>query len=106
MFYFPSKYNRRPNGITFEVKNPADNSSLQEIKKGDVVTFTHLQHSRLSVPVSPSIYRIRKDVDWRDVVHNFYNNSKVEYNFAGIAFYYIIFYYIFIFYYSFIGMQF
>lgn len=39
-------------------------------KKGDVVTFWFESFSRNAVPVKPTIYRIRTDIAWKDVMHN------------------------------------
>jgi hypothetical protein len=46
-------------------------------KIGQVVTFSYETMARRDVPTNPKIYRVRDDVDWNDLVHNFYKEKKV-----------------------------
>jgi hypothetical protein len=39
-------------------------------KMGDIVTFEHEIFSRREIPTTPKIVRIRKDVNWEDVVRD------------------------------------
>lgn len=42
------------------------------IEAGDIVTLGYENHSPLGqVPVSATILRVRRDVSWEDVVHQF-----------------------------------
>ena len=43
---------------------------------GDVVSFSFEIYARRDVPARPTIYRIRTDVSWEDVVHNFHQENK------------------------------
>jgi hypothetical protein len=38
---------------------------------GDVVTFSYEINARQNLPVNPEIVRIRKDIEWEDVVANY-----------------------------------
>lgn len=56
----------------------ADNTILEapvafegeRLKKGDVVTFSYKSYSSNSIPVDPKVIRIRKDLEWRDVMRS------------------------------------
>lgn len=41
------------------------------VKIGDIVTFSYEVHSRRMLPVNMQIYRVRKDINWEEVVRNF-----------------------------------
>jgi hypothetical protein len=62
-----------PNGITFQVPQTALGDELlhTKVKKGDVVTVAFENYSRKSIPVNPKITRIRKDMTWENVLHEF-----------------------------------
>jgi hypothetical protein len=38
---------------------------------GDVVTFSFDNYARRDLPVNPKIYRVRTDISWDDVIHNY-----------------------------------
>ena len=54
-----------PDGIDFSIECYEG----LEIKKGDVVTFAYDQYSTQTIPLNPSILRVRKDISWEDVMH-------------------------------------
>ena len=45
-------------------------------KKGDVVTFSYDDYSRKALPVNPTIFQIRQDLAWDDVVRNFLREAR------------------------------
>jgi hypothetical protein len=69
----------RPNGVTF-VAAPATTalSSKWQLKPGDVVTF---KHKGIWVgskkPKAPTIYRLRPEKTWADVVASFQENKRI-----------------------------
>lgn len=63
----------RPNGSVFSVA--AQNVQV-EVKTGDVVTFSYESNSRRDAPVNPTIYRVRTDLSWDDVVLNFRKEKR------------------------------
>ena len=53
-------------------------ASKQQLKEGDVVTFTHRGFwLGNQTPKSPSIYRVRTDVSWSDVVDSFQHSKSL-----------------------------
>lgn len=40
-------------------------------EEGDIVSFSYDSFSRRLAPVNPTIFRIRKDIDWDDVIRNY-----------------------------------
>lgn len=66
-YYYRLILIRRPDGQVFEV--PPENSPADlQLKRGDVVTFTYDSLYRGSTPVNPTIYRIRTDLSWREIL--------------------------------------
>lgn len=59
----------RPNGLNLTV--PAQDVHAPNVKIGDVVTFSYESSIRRELPTNPSIYRIRSDLIWEDVVRSF-----------------------------------
>eukprot|EP00026_Physarum_polycephalum_P004297 Phypoly_transcript_04315.p1 GENE.Phypoly_transcript_04315~~Phypoly_transcript_04315.p1 ORF type:complete len:712 (-),score=56.46 Phypoly_transcript_04315:8-2143(-) len=57
-----------PNGTTLAV--PPEDSATKQIKIGDIVTFSYERVSRSDAPANPKIIRVRRDVDWDDVVYH------------------------------------
>jgi hypothetical protein len=63
----------RPNGITF-IAGPTTTvlASKWNLKPGDIVTFKHRGFwIGSNKPKSPTIYRVRQDRTWEDVVASF-----------------------------------
>eukprot|EP00026_Physarum_polycephalum_P001164 Phypoly_transcript_01165.p1 GENE.Phypoly_transcript_01165~~Phypoly_transcript_01165.p1 ORF type:complete len:960 (+),score=125.04 Phypoly_transcript_01165:678-3557(+) len=74
-----SYFLRMPNEIVFEVS--AENVKLEtKAKKGDIVTFSYDSYTNRNVPSNPTVYRIRTDVLWEDVVFNFEQNIAFSLN--------------------------
>eukprot|EP00026_Physarum_polycephalum_P002689 Phypoly_transcript_02697.p1 GENE.Phypoly_transcript_02697~~Phypoly_transcript_02697.p1 ORF type:complete len:777 (+),score=106.95 Phypoly_transcript_02697:66-2396(+) len=67
-----------PNGIAFHVPQTslADEMRNAKLKKGDVVTVAFEHYSRKSIPVNPRITRIRKDMTWQHVLHEFVKQQQ------------------------------
>jgi hypothetical protein len=63
-----------PEGQEFSI--PTEDVRIRTPAVGDVVSFTFESYARRDVPARPTIYRIRTDVSWEDVVHNFYQETK------------------------------
>eukprot|EP00026_Physarum_polycephalum_P002504 Phypoly_transcript_02511.p1 GENE.Phypoly_transcript_02511~~Phypoly_transcript_02511.p1 ORF type:complete len:789 (+),score=87.01 Phypoly_transcript_02511:70-2436(+) len=63
-----------PEGQEFSI--PMEDVRIRKPSVGDVVSFTFESYARRDVPARPTIYRIRTDVSWEDVVHNFYQETK------------------------------
>lgn len=64
----------RPSGVTFKVP-PHQFKFLAKPKLGDVVTFEYESFSRSEIPKNPKICRIRKDVEWEDILRNYARDS-------------------------------
>lgn len=41
---------------------------------GDIVTFSYQYYTKLLAPVNPKIERIRRDVSWAEILHDFSSN--------------------------------
>ena len=69
----------RPDGIEFTVPTPTD---VQQMKRGDVVTFSYTTYTAKSTPTQPRILRTRRDVSWDDVLrdHATQNTQKLTLN--------------------------
>ena len=63
-----------PEGQEFSV--PMEDVRIRMPSVGDVVSFSFEIYARRDVPARPIMYRIRTDVSWEDVVHNFYQENK------------------------------
>ena len=48
---------------------------IKNIAIGDIVSFSFETYSRRDTPVHPKILRIRQDITWQNVIHNFLHNS-------------------------------
>lgn len=59
----------RPDGKVFTV--PPQDVRIPKPSIGDVVTFSFDSYARRDLPVNPKIYRIRTDISWDDVQHNY-----------------------------------
>ena len=69
----------RPDGIEFTVPTPTD---VQQMKRGDVVTFSYTTYTAKSTPTQPRILHTRRDVSWDDVLrdHATQNTQKLILN--------------------------
>jgi hypothetical protein len=63
----------RPSGKTFEVHPQNVHISLSV---GDIVTFLYESQLRKDTSDNAIIYRIRRDVDWVDVVNQYHRDKK------------------------------
>lgn len=80
-----SNYNiSRPNQTTFNAKVPLTFRSQVRPQKGDVVSFSYWNFSFSGVPIKPQIYRIRYDLNWDKVVHDFGSLATSHQNANGI----------------------
>ena len=43
---------------------------------GEIVSFSFENHARRDLPVNPSIYRVRADLSWEDVLESFAKEKK------------------------------
>jgi hypothetical protein len=66
-FLFLNFFLCRPDGQIFEVARENVQEDIRP-KKGDIVSFTYDGLSRGGIPVHTTIYRIRTDVSWRELV--------------------------------------
>lgn len=58
---------------------PAENVTTQTWPAvGDVVSFSFESHARRDVPVLPSVFRIRTDLSWEDVLRNFEEDQEFQ----------------------------
>lgn len=93
-FFFFSQLNR-PNGKELEAVL-AQAYEGDQPKSGDVVTFAVTHFSKSKRPKQPRIFRIRKDLSWRDVQDNAlaYIPRKVSWNgtFSSSLFLFLLFY--------------
>ena len=64
IFFF--SYIFRTNGKTFTV--PRDDVHVPRLSLGDIVSFSYYVNTRHDIPTRPSVYRIRTDVEWDDVI--------------------------------------
>eukprot|EP00026_Physarum_polycephalum_P002644 Phypoly_transcript_02652.p1 GENE.Phypoly_transcript_02652~~Phypoly_transcript_02652.p1 ORF type:complete len:698 (+),score=61.56 Phypoly_transcript_02652:137-2095(+) len=55
-----------PNSVTFLV--PRKDVHIAKPSLGDIVSFSYDESSRLDIPNHPSVFRIRTDIEWDDVV--------------------------------------
>ena len=62
----------RPSGIEFTAPLPHD----VELKIGDVATFVYDNYSQWSIPVNPTILRLREDITWKDILFDYQRNSS------------------------------
>jgi hypothetical protein len=53
-------------------------------KAGEVISFTYENFAQSSIPIKPKIYRIRKDINWKDVVNSFLKDEKLKGNYNPI----------------------
>ena len=56
----------RPNGKTFTV--PRDDVHVPRPSLGDIVSFSYDENVRYDIPTRPSVFRIRTDIEWDDVI--------------------------------------
>eukprot|EP00026_Physarum_polycephalum_P002833 Phypoly_transcript_02842.p1 GENE.Phypoly_transcript_02842~~Phypoly_transcript_02842.p1 ORF type:complete len:838 (+),score=97.84 Phypoly_transcript_02842:84-2597(+) len=66
-----------PDGIIFEVPNQKFPENAVP-KKGEIVTFEYENYSKRSVPVGPTIVRVRTDLTWRDVVRQHFQDEQAK----------------------------
>lgn len=53
---------------------PPENMLLkQQLKPGDIVTFTFDSYSRRAAPVDPKITHKREDISWEDILDDYTN---------------------------------
>ena len=67
----------RPNGATFTVP-PHQCSTFPLPIAGDIVSFSYENFARSAIPIKPKIFRIRKDVNWKDVVNSYNHDQKLN----------------------------
>jgi hypothetical protein len=67
-------FSLRPDGRTFVV--PPDNVHVSRIAVGDVVTFSYNHHSQRHIPANPTVFKIRTDISWEDVVQLYFREQK------------------------------
>lgn len=67
----------RPSGLIFSV-----NESEVEIEPvvGNVVSFSYSYLLPSGNPVEPKVYRIREDVEWSDVLEDYYSDNPSSIN--------------------------
>jgi hypothetical protein len=83
-------YFLRPEGESFKVKlESVLLSPPTPLQIGDVVTFSYDNYTRYSLPVDPKIYRVRPDLDWKDVLRNFHEQSQSQ-TLNGMTFYVVL----------------
>eukprot|EP00026_Physarum_polycephalum_P003023 Phypoly_transcript_03032.p1 GENE.Phypoly_transcript_03032~~Phypoly_transcript_03032.p1 ORF type:complete len:830 (+),score=97.20 Phypoly_transcript_03032:47-2536(+) len=70
-----------PDGQTFEIEKKKVETE-RKLKKGDIVSFFYDNFTRAMLPVNPVVYRIRTDLEWKEVVSDFLrkNPQKKELN--------------------------
>ena len=54
---------------------------------GDVVTFSFDSYARRDLPVNHKIYRVRTDISWDDVQHNY---AKEQHYLSGKNIYFLV----------------
>ena len=64
----------RPDGKAFKVL--AEDVQIPAPHVGEIVSYSYEGHNARDLPVSPKIFRIRKDLLWLDVVLNFRRERK------------------------------
>eukprot|EP00026_Physarum_polycephalum_P002429 Phypoly_transcript_02435.p1 GENE.Phypoly_transcript_02435~~Phypoly_transcript_02435.p1 ORF type:complete len:884 (+),score=75.70 Phypoly_transcript_02435:120-2771(+) len=62
------------NGVMFTV--PQENVFIELPSPGDIVTFSYEAFARRDVPVNPTIFRIRTDLAWDDLVERATRSKK------------------------------
>lgn len=73
----------RPSGLAFSV--PASNVQLtSRPKRGDIVSFSYESYSRYAVPLHVTVFRIRQDLSWGDVIRNYLADLPKDRAFSGI----------------------
>jgi hypothetical protein len=50
---------------------PPENIQIPPPAMGDIVTFSYESQSRREVPINATIYRVRRDIAWLDVVNQY-----------------------------------
>lgn len=60
---------------------PAARVQIPTPQVGEIVTFSYENFVRGRLPVHPTILRVRSDLSWKDVVLNYFHDSK---NLSGI----------------------
>ena len=71
-------FNFRPSGATFTVLH-RNVKVKPHPKKGDIVTFSYDDFSRKALPVNPTIFQIRQDLAWDDVVANYLRDPQSQF---------------------------
>jgi len=61
-------------GNTFRTRRIEENVK-NKIQINDVISYKHLKTSPNGKPIQPRIYRIRRDLDWKDVLANWVKYS-------------------------------
>ena len=60
----------RPNKVKFVVDSQGFDLTPRP-SPGDVVTFSYQHYTKLLTPVNPRIERVRGDLSWQEIEHNF-----------------------------------
>lgn len=79
-FLFFSLPSHRPRGDVFSV--PFQNLQIREekVQVGDIVSFSYDSFSRRSIPINVKIFRIRKDLEWEQVIESYRKDSTSKLN--------------------------
>ena len=67
-----------PDNKTFYAR-VADSSIRKFLKVGSVVSYKYLKISKSGLPVAPVIFRVRDDMTWKEVLHNYASPRKKEF---------------------------
>lgn len=69
-----SNFNR-PDSSVFDVDRDEEGLGAT-VQRGDVVSFSYERYSRHAIPTAPSLFRIRHDLTWQDILHDFASYSS------------------------------
>ena len=53
----------------------AKQNNVQQVKTGDVVSFTYLANQKIQNNSVHRITKIRRDIVWKDVVNSYFKNN-------------------------------
>ena len=66
----------RPDGASFTTEVPNEFHEEVSPRKGDIVSFSYQNFSKNELPADPHVYRIREDLNWKDVVQNYLEQAS------------------------------
>ena len=91
----------RPNERTFSVEMTEE---IQELQKGDVVTYSFDGYANDGLPLNPAIKRPRIDVTWEDVLQNHSTivvpSGKLNFSCRSLSLFSVLFSFLFLFYFK------